>query len=146
MHKFRTFIYFTFVLYFILLFKAFAYAQVMPENPDEAKLIMDLVTNYKSMGSVALAMTSITLLVQFLKWAVLKDFYEALGKKIGDGKVKVIKQLSVYVLGLAYSVLFLIKNGTPWAHAFMGVLVGGGAINIYNLVKPLWKKYESSNS
>lgn len=120
---------------FLLLFTSNLFAQTIPENPDVAKILVELFTNWSGLGSLGAAMSIIVLVVQVLKWTVLDKWFEKT-----HPAVKIIKQAIVYLLGMVYSVLFAVEGGTQALQATIGLLTGGGAIALYNILKPLWEK------
>lgn len=119
---------------FLFIISQVGFAQVLPDNPDVGKILTELFTDPKGLGSLGIAMSVIVLLVQVLKWSVIDRFFK-------EGSVaRTIKLAAVFLLGQGYTVIFLVKAGTPALTAVIGILTGGGAIALYNLIKPLWEK------
>lgn len=122
-------------LLFISMISITAFGQMIPSEPSIGPMLTELFTNWSGLGSVGIAMIIIVIVVQVLKWSVLDRLLDKQSKY-----VKIGKKILVYVLGMVYSVLFLVKSGTPAFQAIIGLLTGGGAIVLYNIAKPLWEK------
>lgn len=118
----------------VVAFSASAFAQQIPTDPDVAKLVSQLFTDWSSLGWLARGMIIVILLTQFLNWSLIDKLF------MKTEVLKTVKKLIVYVLSLGYTVLFSVDQGTPAFQAVLMVLTAGGAMHIYDLLKPLFKK------
>lgn len=117
----------------VLLFSLSLFAQEIPANPDIAKILMELFTDWKGLGGLGIGMSVIVLIAQLLNMTVVDKLFE--------GKVaRIIKQALVLLLGQIYTVLFLVKSGTGGLNAVIGLVASGGAMALYTVIKPLWEK------
>jgi len=110
----------------LLAFTGLAYGQSM-ELPDVNVLeqLGVLVLSWKGMTGIAKGSIIILILVQIVKH--LKADFKA-------------KRLLITVLSIAYGAVQMIMNGASVSAALVGMLVaGGGAIAIYEAIKPLIK-------
>lgn len=98
---------------------------------DPAKAIVELVTNWKTMSPVAIGSMIILILVQILKSSLFGQFFKHLEWK----------RLLITILGVIYGILYLVSTGTSWlSAAVIGLISAGGAVAIYEAVKPLLEK------
>lgn len=120
----------------VLLFTIFpvlAIAQDLPADINAGKIFLDLVKNWKDLGGLGIGSSFVLLSVWFLKTEMAGEFF----KKLKPG----IKRLLILVLGQVYSLLFMLKSGVPLMEALMlGLVSSGGAVGIYEALKPLFKK------
>jgi hypothetical protein len=115
---------------FVVSVVAFAESIIAVPDVNPLEAILSLLTNFKSMGPLAIASLSITIVVQSLK------------QFLPDSKAK---KLAVLLLSLAYGVIAKIMLGTSWPEALVLVMLsGGGATAIYEwFVKPVMQKVEA---
>lgn len=87
-------------------------------------------------GWMALASGVIILLVNILKKGILGFNFDSLGA--------VWKRVILVVLGQVYAVIQMVAAGSTWGQAAInGFLVSGGAIAIWEVIKPLFDKKEA---
>jgi len=109
-----------------------AFAQNLPEEINAGKVLMNLVSNYKTMGALGLGMSMIMLIVWLLKSELFNHLFGAL--KPG------IKRFIILLLGQAYALLFMLANGMKLSEAVVvGLFTSGGAVSLYEAAKPLFK-------
>lgn len=102
-----------------------------PAEGDPIVTISELIKNWKSMSPVAIGAAIILILVQLLKSSFFGQFFNNL----------VVKRAFITVLGVAYGVVYLISAGTDVVTALVvGLLASGGAVAIYEAIKPLISK------
>jgi len=103
-----------------------AVAQVGPSVPEVNVLeqLGQLVIGWSALGAIAKASAFVLITVQVMKQASFK-----------------YKRIAVIVMSIVYGVLQLVIGGESPVAASMAVLVsGGGAVALYNALKPLLKK------
>lgn len=116
-----------------LVFSSLALAQVAVPDVEISKGILDLILGYKVLGPIGIGSGVIVLLVNVLK----SDFFGNLFKNLNP----LIKRLIITVLGVIYGVLFQVQSGIGWGNAIVtGLLASGGAVAIWEAVKPLIEK------
>lgn len=102
-----------------------------PAEGDPTLTLIKLVTEWKAMSPVAIGAMVILLLIQLLKSSFFGGFFKSLEWK----------RFFITFLGIAYGVVYLISSGTPWLHALVvGLLSSGGAVAIYQALKPILDK------
>ena len=124
----------------VLLMPLFAFAQVeMPPQIEGATLtqLIDqfvyIITNWKLAGTVGAIAMTIIVAVNILKSPIFDKAFEKLGP-IG-------KRAIITILGVGLSVLTYKLNGVGWLDALVTALfTTGGAVAIYEAIKPLVKK------
>ena len=124
----------------ILLMPLFAFAQVeMPEQIEGATLaqlinqLVYVVTNWKLAGTVGAIAMVIIVIVNMLQSPSLDKVFEKLGS-IG-------KRALITVLGVGLSILLYKLSGVTWVDsAVTALFTTGGAVAIYEAIKPLIKK------
>jgi type IV secretory pathway VirB2 component (pilin) len=113
-------------LYFVLaitIFPLALLANIGVPDGDPLQTLLQLIANWKASSPIAIGMGIIVFVVQAMK------------KFLGDFK---FKRAIVTVLGVAYSVLVAIVNGlSPAEAAVMVLFVSGGAVALYEAIKPL---------
>jgi len=114
---------------------AFAQATVGPaETPDLGALILNLVTNYKTLGPIGIAMVSVNIVVAALKSDILGSVFK--------GFDPLLKGLIITALGQVAAILAYYIN-TPGASVVgsivFGLVTSGGAVAIYEAYN-LFKK------
>ena len=132
---FRIDYFMTAILVFVIML-ASALAQQIPTDVNAGELLVKLFTSGSELTKLGIGMILIVLFVKLFNWAVVDRFIE---KK--SAVWKTLKQVLVYFLGVLYAVLFLVEEGEGWLKALTGYFVGGGAIQLYNVIKPLLKKW-----
>lgn len=111
-----------FLIVMVGLMPLYAFAQQALPEVDPAQLIIQLVTNWKSMGPIAIGMAFVVLSGQAIKSFVAEDFK--------------YKRLLVLVLSLAYGALFSVSQGKGVLEALVITFVtGGGAVALYEALK-----------
>ncbi len=99
---------------------------IVVPDADPFQLLLQLVTNFKAMGPLAIGAAIITLLVQVLK------------KFVGDFPYK---RAVVASLGVVYGVVLAMLQGLGVLEALVTALfVSGGAVAIYEGLKPVMAK------
>lgn len=120
-------------MFIALVFSSLALAQVAVPDVDISKGILDLILGYKVLGPIGIGSGVIVLLVNILK----SDFFGNLFKNLNP----LIKRLIITILGVIYGVLFQVQSGIGWGNAIVtGLLASGGAVAIWEAVKPLIEK------
>lgn len=105
---------------------------VPPEIPDVDPIaaLVELVKNFKDLGTLPLAMSVIVIAVQVIKKYFINSKYAF---------------LLVTVLSLAYGGAHAMVNGAGLSSALVLVLITqGGAIAIYEAIKALWKPVQAA--
>lgn len=88
--------------------------------------LVDLITNWKALTPLGIGSAVIVIVVQ-----LLKQFFPSSN----------VVRLVVVVLGVAYGVLTSLLNGMGIIEALvLGIITSGGAVAIYEAVKPLLPK------
>lgn len=102
-----------------------------PADGDPIATISDLIKNWKKMSPVAIGAAIILILVQLLKHNIFGQFFHNIE----------FKRSLITVLGVLYGVVYLVSVGTDWITALVvGLLSSGGAVAIYEAIKPFLKK------
>ena len=115
---------------FLSLFTLAAFGQVVPETINAGQLLLELVTDYKTMGPLGMGMTAVLLTVWLLKTKFLGSIFKALSSPV--------KRVVVVVLGQVYGLLYMVQSGMGWGEAAIsGIFMAGGAMAIYEAIKPL---------
>lgn len=103
----------------------------VPAEGDPTLTLVKLITDWKAMSPIATGAMVILLLVQLLKTSLLGQFFPSIEWK----------RFFITFLGIAYGVVYLVSTGTPWVTAaVVGLLSSGGAVAIYEALKPLLGK------
>jgi hypothetical protein len=130
------------ILFCVLFLIAFTAMAQVPQVPDEASvavlgdLILNLIKNWKSLGVLGIASSSIVILITFLRSPLMGDWF-------GE-QTAIIKRLVIVVLGQILSVLVMMIDGSVWYIAIIqGLFISGGAMLIWESIKPFIKKKSS---
>lgn len=117
---------------FICFFSMTAFGQVVDVPPFDAfQVMLDLIKNWSTMTPLAVGMSLVIVIVQLLKKFAVDFKYS---------------RLAVTVLSVLYSVLLSYTNGLNWLDAAISALiVGGGAVAIYEAFKGMNKLVESKS-
>lgn len=114
---------------------------VIPEVPVEptlsglVDLVKFLVTNWKLLGTWGISSTILVIVIAILKGPWSKDWF--------GSKSSLRKRLIIIVLGQILGIIHAVMGGAIWYMAIItGLIVSGGAIAIYESVKPLFSKKE----
>jgi len=108
-----------------------------PANDDDyAGMFTDLVNlikNGKAMGVLAVMIGGIMLLIRLLKSSIAGGLFAKVNP--------FIQRAIIVILGVAAGILLQIASGMKWYVALVaGLFTSGGAIAIYEVLKPLWTK------
>lgn len=96
--------------------------------------ILALIKNWKGLGTLGALSSILVLLVQLLKTELLGGWFE--------GKAPLVKRALIVIFGVINGVILSVwTGGLSWMEAIMGgLLVSGGAMAIYEVIKPFIKK------
>lgn len=112
----------------------------IPDQPTLSNIfdaIVELVVNWKVLGSFGIASAILSILIMCLK----ADFTDFLFKWSTKGHY--VKILIIVILGQGAGIIAAISTGMKWQTAvFSGLITSGGAMVIYNAAKPLFKAIE----
>ena len=101
------------------------------EQPINA--IVDLVTNWKAMGTLGIISAIIAIIIQLLKTKLVGNFFEK--------KSPLIKRAVLAILGVISGIVLMVLGGMAWMPALMtGLVTSGGGMVIYEVLKPFFKK------
>lgn len=118
------------VFWFLFLLPVVAYAVDVPIVTPEVEpfsALMSLIMQWKTIGPLAGGAMGIAIAVQLLKQFVGDAFQ--------------YKRLAVTALGVIYGVVLAMSKGMGAVEAIVtALLVSGGAVAIYEAVKPVLKK------
>jgi hypothetical protein len=122
---------------FLFIMSTLAYCQVVDDPPvplsDFFNDIIELVRNWKGMGALAISSAILTLIVHGLRVVALGDLFDSLRPGI--------KRAAIIILGQVQGIVLAISGGMAWWEAILtGLLTSGGAIAIYECLKPLLNK------
>jgi hypothetical protein len=107
-----------------------AYAQVPPEG-DAVQSFLALIANWKVLGPVGIGSGIIVVLLQVLKSPTMGSWFKNVE----------YKRIVITVFGQIYGVLFLIQSGQSVINSIVvGLFASGGAVAIWEAVKPLVEK------
>ncbi len=116
-----------------------AFAVDLPAQYDDATLeqlieqLVYIITNYKVAGTLGTIVMAIILMVNILKSSVFNNVFQKLDP--------IIKRAAVTVLGVSITLLTLKLQGLGWFESIVTALfTTGGAVAIYEAIKPLVKK------
>jgi hypothetical protein len=111
------------VLGFLLVLCTAAFADVAPiPDGDIGQVIVQLLTNWKSLSPLALGMAAVVISAQIIK------------AYVGDG-FKYKRLLNLF-LACLYGIGLAIQSGMGWLPALVSILVtGGGAAALYEALK-----------
>lgn len=125
---------FIMVLFFVLIpFYIFAQESAPVPVEDIFKSISDLVKNYKGMKGIAIASSVLMVLIQVCKT-------EIMGRLISKAN-PFLNRVIITVCGQICGILMASNSGMSWLEAVItGLLTSGGAVAIYEAIKPLLKK------
>lgn len=116
----------------LLLLSAIAYAVDVPivvPDGDPFTNLMSLIMQWKTIGPLAGGALGVAVVVQLLKQFV--------------GDAFVYKRAAVTVLGVIYGVLLAMSKGMGAVEAIVtALLVSGGAVAIYEALKPTLQKLQ----
>ena len=97
------------------------------------KDITSLVQNWKSLGLLGAISALILLLTKIMKTKLMGEFFTK--------RHPLVQRAIVVTLGVISGVVVAMTTGVGWVPAIVTGLVGsGGAISIYEVFKPLFKK------
>lgn len=116
---------------------AVAAAPVAPTANEIMDAIANLLLNWKVLGPWGICSSIIIIIVMLLKSDWTDFFFK------WSTKGPLVKQAIIVILGQVIGIMAAISQGTKWPTAIVaGLFVSGGAIVIYNAIKPLFKKVE----
>lgn len=109
-----------------------AFAQAVPDA-EVSKELLNLLLNFKTLGPLGIGASVIVILTQLLKG----DFFGNIFKGLNSN----VKRLIITVLGQVYGLIFMVQSGSSWGNAaIIGLLSSGGAVAIWEAIKPLVEK------
>jgi len=119
-------------LFLIMMVTSFALlAQVAVPDAEVSKELLNLFMNFKTLGPVGIGMSVVVVLTQLSKTEIFGKIFKKME----------YKRLFVTVIGQIYGMLFMVQSGSSWLNAaFIGLLSSGGAVAIWEAVKPLVEK------
>lgn len=119
-----------FVFLWLLPLVAFAEVPVVVPDGDPLQALLSLILGWKAMAPLAIGSAIIVVVVQAMK-KLLPEFK--------------YKRLIVAVLGVLYGVMLALSNGMGVLEAAVAALfVSGGAVAIYEAIKPALAKLRLS--
>jgi len=124
------------IIFFLVLIPVVAFSQEL-EQPVPLQTVFEaiatLVKNWKGMSGIGIAAAILTLLVQILKT-------ELLGGLLAKAS-PFLKRLLITVLGQFAGIVIAVNGGLGWIEAVVaGLLTSGGAVAIYEAIKPFFSK------
>lgn len=103
------------------------------ELDEVAKAAVDLFKDYKGMGKLGLAIALLNLFIMFLKTNMMNGWFQK--------RKPATQRLLLVVFGQALGILLAMEGGlSPWSAVLGGLLTSGGAVAIYEVAKPFFKK------
>ena len=130
-------IYLMLTLALTFLYSAIALAQevVQPGLDELGGSLIELAKNWKTLGTLGILIAILNLLIMLLKSKYCKGWF---GKQSA-----LIKRTLIVILGQAVAILALVSGGASWVAAILaGLVTSGGAITVYEVLKPLFNKKE----
>jgi len=113
---------------------------VIPDAPGAEQIIdaiVALISNWKVLGTWGIASSVLVIIVMILK----SGFTDFLFK--WNEQAPLVKRVIIVVLGQVIGIITTIATGTVWYSAVItGLFASGGAITIYEALKPLFAKSE----
>ena len=98
-------------------------------------MVIDLVTNWKILSGWVITSSILVILIGILKSNLTDALF------LWHTKGPIIRRAVVVVLGQVLGIILAISTGVTWYSAIIiGLFTSGGAVIIYNVLKPLWKK------
>lgn len=123
------FLLFIFSLFLLLTLPVFA--QTIPDNIDLGKVLLDLISNWKSLGPVGIGMSFVLIAVALVKNPILTSTFPKFFKSLAV-------RFAVIVLGQVYAILYLVQSGSSWGQAaIIGLVASNGAQLLYENLKPI---------
>ena len=121
----------------LLLFPILVLCQVVddPEVPisDVFNDIVELIRNWKGLGALAISASILSVIVQGFKTKLIGNPLDALRPGI--------KRLLIVLLGQVQAIILAIAGGMSWWESILaGLITSGGAMAIYECLKPIFKK------
>lgn len=118
---------------------AFGQESGLPETvPMESVFdsIAELVKNYKGLKGIGLAAAIISIVFQLLKTALFGGLMDKAGP--------FLRRAVLTGMGLITAIVMAVAGGMSWIEALIaGLLSSGGAVALYEALKPFFKKKES---
>lgn len=95
--------------------------------------IIEIVKNWESLGTLGIMIAIINVLIMLLKSKYCKGWF--------DEQSQLVKRALIVILGQVVAILAMVLSGSSWIPAILaGLVSSGGAIAIYEVVKPFFKK------
>lgn len=123
----------------MILMSCLSFAQevvpIVPEagTDDIITALLNLIKNWKALGTLG-AISGVIVIITMLMNSHLTD-------KWFSKQGPYVKRLLITVLGQVVSVITLVKGGMNWQAAMIsGLIASGGAVAIYEALKPLLAK------
>jgi len=95
--------------------------------------ILNLIRDFKTLGTLGVISAVITIIIQFFKSNLCGNWW-------GD-KSSYVKRFVIVLLGQVVAIIGMVMTGSSWLAAVIaGLISSGGAVVIYEALKPLLKK------
>ena len=97
--------------------------------------LIALVKEWKVLGTLGIMIATLNILVMVLKSGFCKGWFGA--------RSPLVKRFLIVLFGQALGVLMMVASGVSWLAAIVsGLVTSGGAVLVYESLKPLFKKKE----